>query len=78
MVVLLGQASRLLSDEIDEIVDVDVLEKYRPSLAHLNVPFILEREIEPVAVLPGFSVTRRSRHEIISILQSVDRTLVFA
>jgi hypothetical protein len=76
-VVLLQEASRLLSDEIDDVVDVDVLEKYRPSFQHLSVPFMLEHESIPLETLPGFSVTRRSRHEIHSLLQSVDRTLIF-
>ncbi|MBA5866824.1 MAG: hypothetical protein GDA67_09055 [Nitrospira sp. CR1.3] len=76
-VILLGRASLLLTDDIDEVVDVDVLEKYRPSFQHLNVPFILEQEGAPIAVIPAFSVSRRSQLEINSLLHSVDRTLVF-
>ena len=77
-VVLLGQASLLLSDEIDEVVDVEILEKYRSSFQHLSVPFILENNGTHTAVLPGFSVSRRSGQEIRSFLRSVDRTLVFS
>ena len=41
-VVLLGRASSLLMEESDEIIDIDVLEKYLPSFKHLAVPFIVE------------------------------------
>jgi len=76
-VVLLGRAPLLLTDN-DEVVDVDVLEKYRPSFQHLNIPFVLEQEGAPIAVIPAFSVSRQSQLEINSLLRSVDRTLVFA
>ncbi|HEY6084040.1 MAG TPA: hypothetical protein VIU63_01510, partial [Nitrospira sp.] len=66
----------LLSDDIDDVVDVDILEKYRPSLQQLGIPFVLETEGDR-SLLPGFSVSRRSQQDIRLFLQSVDRTLVF-
>ena len=77
-IVLLGKAPLLLSDEIDDVVDVDILEKYRPSLQQLGVPFVLEPDGPPADTLPGFSVARRSSQEIRSLLRSVDRALVFS
>ena len=40
-VVLLGLSSRLLMQDTEEIVDVDILEKYLPSL-NLICPLIVE------------------------------------
>jgi hypothetical protein len=75
-VVLLGPASILLTDEIDDVVDVEILEKYRPSFQQLAVPFLLEEESHytPVA---GFSIQRRSQRDIRTLLESADRSLVF-
>lgn len=76
-VVLLGPASRLLMTETEEIIDVDILEKYLPSFKHLSVPFI----IEPGTVMndwsDSFSVTIRTADEIRQLIRTVDRSLVF-
>lgn len=77
-VVLLGQASVLLTDEIDDVVDAEILEKYRPSFQQMGVPFLLEEESQHRPVLPGFSIQRRSPEDIRSFIQSADRALVFA
>ena len=77
-IVLLGRAPLLLSDETEDVVDVDILEKYRPSLAQLEVPFILESHASTGDLLEEFSVTRKSAAEIRSLLHSCDRTLVFS
>ena len=77
-IVLLGRAPLLLTDETDDVVDVDILEKYRPSLAQLNVPFIVQSGAAADALRSEFSVTRKSAGEIRSLLQSCDRTLVFS
>ena len=77
-VVLLGRAPTLISEHIDDVMDVDILEKYRPSLAQLSVPFLLESHSAVEDVLPEFSVVKKTAQEIRSFLQSVDRTLVFA
>ena len=76
-VVLLGPASRLLMTETEEIIDVDILEKYLPSFKHLSVPFI----VEPGTVMndwsDSFSVTIRTADEIRQFIRTVDRSLVF-
>ena len=77
-IVLLGRAPLLLTDETDDVVDVDILEKYRPSLAQLGVPFIVETGTATDALLEDFSVTQKSSGEIRALLQSCDRTLVFS
>lgn len=76
-VVLLGRASRLLRTDTEEIMDVDILEKYLPSFKHLSVPFV----VEPGTVMDdwsdSFSVTIRTADEIRQLIRTVDRSLVF-
>lgn len=76
-VVLLGKAPLLLTDETDDVVDVDILEKYRPSFAQLTVPFIIESDSQVAVHRDEFSVARKAPREIRDLLQSADRTLVF-
>lgn len=76
-VILLGQATRLLQNDTDEIIDVDVLEKYLPSFKQLAVPFLVETGTEMDEWSDDFSITVRTPHEIRQVLQSADRTLVF-
>ena len=76
-VVLLGEANRLLHDDVDDIVDGDILEKYLPSVQHLELPFVLQMETDTSSISTDFSVTYKSDSEIRSMLQSMDRTIVF-
>ncbi len=76
-VVLLGEAHRLLSDDLDDIVDVDILEKYLPSVEHLEIHFILQSETDPALVRKEFSVQYESDETIRSLIKSMDRTLIF-
>ena len=76
-VVLLGRAPLLLMEDIEEIVDVDILEKYLPSFKHLSVPFVVEPGTVMDAWSDNFSVTSRTVDEIRQLVRSVDRSLVF-
>lgn len=76
-VVLLGQASRLLMKDTDEIIDVDILEKYLPSFKHLSVPFVVEPGTTMDNWSDAFSITTQPADEIRQLIQSVDRSLVF-
>ena len=76
-VVLLGEAIRLLSKDIDDIVDVDILEKYLPSVRHLEIPFIVESQVDRSLVSNSFRVRYESEDAIRSFVRSADRTLIF-
>lgn len=76
-VVLLGPACRLLSDETDEVVDLDILEKYLPSIQQLEIPFLLPMSTDRALIRPEFPVRYSDDAGIRSFLRSVDRTLVF-
>lgn len=76
-VVLLGEAARLLSEEIDDIIDVDILEKYLPSIEQLEIPFILQDLPDQVPVRHEFSTRRENDETISSFVRSMDCSLVF-
>ena len=76
-IVLLGRAHALLMEDTEEIVDIDVLEKYLPSFKHLSVPFIVESGTAMDEWSDDFSVTARTADEIRQFIRSVDRSLIF-
>lgn len=76
-VVLLGRASTLLMEDTDEIIDVEVLEKYLPSFKHLAVPFVVETGSAMDMWSDDFSVTPRTADDIRQFVRSADRSLIF-
>ena len=76
-VILLGRAPFLLMENTDEIVDVDILEKYLPSFKHLSIPFIVEPGTAMDAWSDDYSVTTRTADEIRQLVRSADRSLIF-
>lgn len=76
-VVLLGEAVRLLGNETDDIVDVEILEKYLPAIEQLKVSFILQDKTNHVSVRDGFSIRQESDKTISSFVQSVDCAIIF-
>ena len=76
-VVLLGEAVRLLGEDVEDVVDVDILEKYLPSIKQLEVPFLLPMNINRPRIQIGFSVKYESEDEIRRFIHSSDRVLVF-
>lgn len=76
-VVLLGDAVHLLSEDTDDIVDAEILEKYLPSIEQLQIPFVLPTTTDRAAVREEFTTRYETDEGIRSLLQSMDRTLVF-
>lgn len=76
-VVLLNDAIRLLSDDLDDVVDMEILEKYLPSIEHLGIPFILQSDADRSLVKEQFAVQYQTADDIRRFLTEVDRTLVF-
>lgn len=76
-VVLLGEAARLLSEEIDDIVDVDILEKYLPSIEELEIPVVLQDGPDQIRVRNEFATRRENDETISSFVRSMDCALVF-
>lgn len=76
-VILLGEAVRLLSEDSDDIVDVDILEKYLPSLEHLEIPFLLQPGGPSLEMRTGFHTRYEADEVIRQFVQSMDSALVF-
>ncbi len=76
-VVLLGEAFRLLTDETDDIIDVDVLEKYLPSIAQLQIPFLLRTSSTHPSVRSQYQVHYDTDDYIMHFVGSTDCALVF-
>jgi hypothetical protein len=76
-VVLLGRAPLLLMQDTEEIIDVDILEKYLPSFKQLAIPFIVELGTAMDAWSDDFFITTRTADEIRQLVRTVDRSLVF-
>lgn len=77
-VVLFDKAISLLSDERDDIVDVEILEKYLPSFKHLEIPFVFPLGMRGTVTLEeGFSVREQSVEDIRQLCRTADRLLVF-
>ena len=77
-VVLLGRASMLLMEDTEEIIDVDILEKYLPSFKQLSVPFIVEPGTVMDVWSDDFSIITRTTDEIRQFVRSADRSLIFS
>lgn len=76
-VVLLGESVRLLHKDVDDIVDVDILEKYLPSIEQLEVPFVLQSQADRALIREEFHVRYNADKDIQTLIESVDRTLIF-
>jgi hypothetical protein len=76
-IILLGEAVRLLSEETEDVVGVEVLEKFLPSLQHLAVPFLVPNDTRYIVDQNRFRVSYASADAIRSFVCSVDRALVF-
>lgn len=76
-VILLGEAVHLLFEDTDDIIDVDILEKYLPSIEHLEMPFILQTATNRTGICKKFLTRYETDEGIRSLIQSMDRTLVF-
>ena len=76
-VVLIGPAVQLLAEEPEEIVDVEILEKYLPSFQQLAIPFMVIPGDSPPDLQEGFAVTQGSTDSAQRVLAEADRILVF-
>jgi len=76
-VVLLGEAARLLGNDTDDIVDIEILEKYLPAIQQLEIPFILQNTSEQIPLHDKFSIRRETDDTIRSLVRAMDCALVF-
>jgi len=77
-VILLGQSPLMISEESEEIIDREIMEKYLPSFKHLKIPFLVPTGTGGRFNLdPGFNVKELSEEVIQSTVAGSDRILVF-
>lgn len=77
-IVLLDRAPLLLSEDTEDIVDGDILEKYLPSLKQLEIPFVVSSgTCSEFSFASGFIAKEASPPEIASLIAESDRVLVF-
>jgi hypothetical protein len=77
-VILMGPAVHLLAEDSDEIVDLEILEKYLPSFEHLQIPFLLVYTSDPRPdIQEGFAVTVGTVESARHAMAAADRVLVF-
>ncbi len=77
-VILMGPAVHLLAEDSDDIVDLDILEKYLPSFEHLQIPFILVYPSGPRPdIQEGFAVTVGTVDSARQAMVAAERVLVF-
>lgn len=77
-VVLLGKAPLLISEDPEDLVDGEILEKYLPSFKQLEIPFVLHSGSSSDFELdPDFKVQKLSDDAIRSLVAGADRVLVF-
>ena len=77
-VVLLGQARMLVTEETSEVVEVEILEKYLPTIQDLELPIVIpEGSGEAFPVDPDFAVREVSLSGITSLMCQADRVMVF-
>ena len=68
----------LVTEETSEVVEVETLEKYLPTIQDLELPIVLpEGSGEAFSVDPDFAVREVSLSGITSLLCQADRVLVF-
>jgi sulfur relay (sulfurtransferase) DsrF/TusC family protein len=77
-VILLDNAPRLLSEERDDVIDLDILEKYLPSFQHLETEFLVAPgAIKKFSIQPGFRVTETGPDSFRRHLMTSRRVLIF-
>jgi sulfur relay (sulfurtransferase) DsrF/TusC family protein len=77
-VVLLDQAPLLLTEDPEEVVDGDILERHLPALKEQEIPFFLPQGASAqFEIDPGFQVQEVPSKDISSIIAQADRVLVF-
>jgi hypothetical protein len=77
-VVLWDNAPRLLSEDRDEVVDLEILEKYLPSFQHLETEFLVPPgTTKNFSIEPGFRVTEATPDTLHRHLTTSRRVLVF-
>jgi len=77
-IILLGKARILLTEDIEEAQEADVLEKHLPVVQDLEIPIAVpEGTSRSLSLDPGFTVTELSLSSLEAKITNADRVLIF-
>ncbi len=77
-IVIMGKARLLVTDEMSDIIDSEILEKHLPVLQELKIPILLPTgSRNDFSLDPDLSISETSAPEIASLISQADRVLVF-
>ena len=77
MIILLGKARILLTEDALDVKDAEILEKYLPVIQELELPLVIPQgSSKDYSIDPDFSVKEASISEINSYLLNADRAMV--
>ena len=77
-IILLDQSLLLLTDDVEDVVDAESIEKHIPVIQELQLPIVVpEGSKAQFSFDPGFSICEASPQEIASIIARSDRILAF-
>ena len=78
-IILCGRAPYLLSEDVGDIVDEEILEKHLPVFVEWGTPFLIAMDAEtPRRYIAGVVTRPTTTAEISAAFESVDRVLVFS
>ena len=68
----------MLAKDADDVVDVEILEKYLPSFKQLGIPFVMTApQSHDIALQEGFSLRHENYLSVQQLLRTATHTLVF-
>jgi hypothetical protein len=77
-IIVMGRARLLLTDEISEVIDSEILEKHIPVVQELNIKILLPTGSQnEFSFDPDFSISETPTSEIASLISQANRVLVF-
>lgn len=77
-VVLLEEAPVVLTDDLDDLIDAELLEKHMPVLKELGIPFVVPQSTRSRLRLDSdFNVREAPLDDISHLIAQSDRVLVF-
>ncbi len=77
-VVLLGQARLLLTEDVGDVVDADILERHLPAVQELRLDLVVqEGSSNDFDLNRAFAIREVSQSDIVTLLLRADCSLVF-
>lgn len=77
-IILINQAPSLLTEDVSEGINGDLLEKYLPVIQELKIPILVPKgSLVKFSIDPAFAIFESSVTQMSSIVRKADRILAF-